>query len=118
MGAMSIPVHARVRAVPNFLVCLHAAHSVMEEQDAASAPSNVPPIEKSVPRANELFRPVNIALVELYWDIGEHVSRYIAAAEWRGRVVDRWPHASLAFIPSEALRSQTNSACGGSRSLC
>ena len=35
---MSIPVNAKVRAVPNFLVCLRAARAFMTEQDAASAP--------------------------------------------------------------------------------
>lgn len=35
------------------------------------------------------FRAVNIALIELYWQIGEHISRKIAAAEWGDGVVDR-----------------------------
>ena len=34
---MSIPVNAKVRAVPNFLACLRAARGFMVEQDAASA---------------------------------------------------------------------------------
>ena len=32
---------------------------------------------------------VNTALIELYWQIGEHISRKIAAAEWGDGVVDR-----------------------------
>lgn len=35
------------------------------------------------------FQAVNIALIELYWQIGEHISRKIAAAEWGDGVVDR-----------------------------
>lgn len=34
---MSIPVNARVRAVPNFLGCLRAARRFMEDQDTATA---------------------------------------------------------------------------------
>lgn len=32
---------------------------------------------------------VNTALIDLYWQIGEHISRKIAAAEWGEGVVDR-----------------------------
>ena len=35
------------------------------------------------------FQTVNIALIELYWQIGEQISRKIAAAEWGGGVVER-----------------------------
>ena len=35
---MSIPVNAKVRAVPNFLACLRGARGFLVEQDAASAP--------------------------------------------------------------------------------
>jgi predicted nuclease of restriction endonuclease-like (RecB) superfamily len=35
------------------------------------------------------FRAVNTTLIELYWQIGEHISRKIAAAEWGDGVVDR-----------------------------
>lgn len=35
------------------------------------------------------FQAVNVALIELYWQIGEHISRKIAAAEWGDGVVDR-----------------------------
>jgi predicted nuclease of restriction endonuclease-like (RecB) superfamily len=34
------------------------------------------------------YRAVNTTLIELYWQIGEHISRKIAAAEWGDGVVD------------------------------
>lgn len=48
---MSIPVNARVRAVPNFLVCLNAARSFMEVQDAASAPVRFKKLQAEVLKA-------------------------------------------------------------------
>ncbi|MBN8508591.1 MAG: DUF1016 family protein [Burkholderiales bacterium] len=35
------------------------------------------------------FQAVNTELIDLYWRIGEHISRKIAAAEWGDGVVDR-----------------------------
>jgi len=35
------------------------------------------------------FQAVNTALIELYWKVGEHISRKIAAAEWGDGVVPR-----------------------------
>ncbi len=35
------------------------------------------------------YQAVNTALIDLYWRIGEHISRKIAAAEWGDGVVDR-----------------------------
>jgi predicted nuclease of restriction endonuclease-like (RecB) superfamily len=35
------------------------------------------------------YQAVNTALIELYWQIGEHISRKFAAAEWGAGVVDR-----------------------------
>ncbi len=35
------------------------------------------------------FQAVNTALIELYWQVGEHISRKISAAEWGDGVVDR-----------------------------
>jgi predicted nuclease of restriction endonuclease-like (RecB) superfamily len=35
------------------------------------------------------YSAVNTTLIELYWQIGEHISRKIAAAEWGDGVVDR-----------------------------
>ncbi|WP_155736604.1 hypothetical protein [Variovorax paradoxus] len=52
---MSIPVNARVRAVPNFLVCLHAARSFMEAQDAASAPVRFKKLQAEVVKARALL---------------------------------------------------------------
>lgn len=52
---MSIPVNARVRAVPNFLACLHAARSFMEEQDAASASARFKKLQAEVVKARTLL---------------------------------------------------------------
>ena len=52
---MSIPVNARIRAVPNFLVCLHAARSFMEEQDAASASARFKKLQAEVVKARTLL---------------------------------------------------------------
>jgi hypothetical protein len=52
---VSIPVNARVRAVPNFLVCLHAARSFMEAQDAASAPVRFKKLQAEVVKARALL---------------------------------------------------------------
>ena len=35
------------------------------------------------------FQAVNATLIDLYWQIGEHISRKIAAAEWGDGVVDQ-----------------------------
>ncbi|MGN8084275.1 hypothetical protein [Variovorax sp. 22077] len=52
---MSIPVNARVRAVPNFLASLKAARSFMEEQDAASASARFKRLQAEVVKARELL---------------------------------------------------------------
>ena len=52
---MSIPTHARVGAVPNFLACLHAARRFMEEQDAASAPARFKRLQAEVLKARALL---------------------------------------------------------------
>lgn len=52
---MSIPVNARVRAVPNFLACLHAARRFMEEQDAASAALRFKKLQAEVAKARALL---------------------------------------------------------------
>jgi hypothetical protein len=52
---VSIPVNARVRAVPNFLVCLRAARGFMEEQDAASAPERFKKLQAEVVKARALL---------------------------------------------------------------
>jgi hypothetical protein len=61
------------------------------------------------------YQAVNTALIDLYWQIGEHISRKIAAAEWGDRVVDRLSPTSPARTPaSAASRGRTCSACGSS----
>lgn len=52
---MSIPVNARVRAVPSFLACLHAARHFMEEQDAATASSRFKKLQAEVTKARMLL---------------------------------------------------------------
>ena len=52
---MSIPVNARVRAVSNFLVCLHAARNFMEEQDAASVSVRFRKLQAEVVKARALL---------------------------------------------------------------
>ena len=52
---MSIPVNAKVRAVPNFLACLHTALSFMDAQDAASAPTRFKKLQAEVLKARALL---------------------------------------------------------------
>jgi hypothetical protein len=52
---VSIPVNARVRAVPGFLASLRAARGFMEEQDAASAPTRFGRLQAEVSKARALL---------------------------------------------------------------
>ena len=52
---MSIPVNAKVRAVPNFLACLRAARGLMVEQDAASAAARFEELQAELVRARSLL---------------------------------------------------------------
>ncbi|MEP6723481.1 MAG: hypothetical protein ABJA77_18720 [Variovorax sp.] len=52
---MSIPVHAKVRAVPNFLACLRAARTFMQEQDTGSAPVRFKKLQMELAKARELL---------------------------------------------------------------
>lgn len=52
---MSIPLNARVRAVPNFLACLRAARHFMDEQDAATAAPRFAKLQAEVTRAQALL---------------------------------------------------------------
>lgn len=52
---MSIPVNAKVRAVPNLLDCLRAARAVMVEQGAASAPARFKQLQSELVRARSLL---------------------------------------------------------------
>jgi hypothetical protein len=58
--------------------------STKEENEAFS--EIVGPIAASREKA---LQAVNTALIELYWKIGEIISRKIEAAEWGDAVVDR-----------------------------
>lgn len=52
---MSIPVNAKVRAVPNFLASLRAARAFMVEQDAASAPARFNRLQGELVKARGLL---------------------------------------------------------------
>jgi hypothetical protein len=52
---VSIPINAKIRAVPNFRVCLGAAHRFMVEQDAASAPARFEKLQAELVRARGLL---------------------------------------------------------------
>ena len=52
---MSIPVNAKVRAVPNFLTCLRAALGFMVDQDAASAPLRFERLQAELVKARALL---------------------------------------------------------------
>jgi hypothetical protein len=52
---VSIPVNARVRAVPNFLACLSAARAFMVEQDAHSAPARFEKLQADLVKARGLL---------------------------------------------------------------
>ena len=52
---MSIPVNAKVRAVPNFLACLRAARGFMVEQGAASAPARFEKLQAELVKARGLL---------------------------------------------------------------
>ena len=52
---MSIPVNAKVRAIPNFLACLRAARGFMALQDAASAPARFEKLQAELVKARGLL---------------------------------------------------------------
>ena len=58
---MSIPVNAKVRAVPNFLTCLQAARAFMQAQDAVSAPARFKKLQAQLVKARALlsFNPAS-----------------------------------------------------------
>jgi hypothetical protein len=52
---VSIPVDARIRAVPNFLTCLQVARGFMEAQDAASMPVRFQKLQAELVKARALL---------------------------------------------------------------
>lgn len=54
---------------------------------------------------------VNTTLIELYWQIGEHISRKIAAAEWGDGVVDQLARYLARTQPGQ--RGFTRRTCSG-----
>lgn len=55
----------------------------------ASADSFAPVIALIQAARSRAYQAVNTTLIDLYWQIGEHISRKIAAAEWGDGVVDQ-----------------------------
>lgn len=98
---MSIPVNARVRAVPNFLACLHTAHSFMQEQDARSAPARFKRLQTAVVKARELLsfapasgRPARFLDAKTGWgkfqaDQAKHFAQALGMPELRELVLTR-----------------------------
>lgn len=71
---MSIPVNARVRAVPNFLACLNASRAFMLQQDAATAAARFKRLQAEVNKARSLLafaptsgRPARFLLAQTGW---------------------------------------------------
>ncbi|WP_213958136.1 hypothetical protein [Variovorax sp. dw_954] len=52
---MSIPVNARVRAVPNFVECLRVAKDFMEQQDVDSASARFRKLQAGIVKARSLI---------------------------------------------------------------
>ena len=52
---MTLPVNAKVRAVPNFLACLRAVRDFMALQDAASAPARFEKLQAELVKARGLL---------------------------------------------------------------
>ena len=69
----------------------------MSKKDVRSLPNPTEPAEPGFDAIVSLIRAarqralqaVNTALIDLYWQIGEHISRKIAAAEWSDGVVEQ-----------------------------
>jgi hypothetical protein len=51
------------------------------------------------------FQAVNTTLIDLYWHVGEYISRKIEAAEWGYGIVHNWPSTS----------PELSQGCAGSR---
>ena len=71
---MTIPVNAKVRAVPNFLACLRAARGFMVSQDAASAPARFVRLQAELVKARGLLsfaptsgRPASFLAAKTGW---------------------------------------------------
>ena len=64
---------------------------------------------------NRALAAVNTALIDLYWRIGEYISRKLETAAWGEGVVEALRATSSATIrASEALPGATCSGCGSS----
>jgi hypothetical protein len=85
---VSIPVNARVRAVPNFLACLSAARDFMQAQDAETAPARFKTLQRELARARELLsfapasgRPARFLAARSGWGrLQAEQARQLAAA--------------------------------------
>lgn len=83
---------ARALAVPS-----GQRSSALTPDDDARFAEAVALIEAARSRA---YQAVNVELVSLYWQLGEHISRKIASAEWGDGVVDELAAALARRFPS------------------
>jgi DUF1016 N-terminal domain len=64
------------------------------------------------------YQAVNTTLIDLYWQIGEHISRRIAAAEWGDGVVTQLAaHIARSQPGLRGFTRRICSACGSSLRL-
>jgi len=54
------------------------------------------------------YQAVNTSLIELYWHIGEHISRKIASAEWGAGVVDELARQIATVYPGQRGFTRSN----------
>ena len=98
---MSLPVGARVWAVPNFLSGLARAHAFMAEQDAASAPARFKQLQAEMSKARALLsfapasgRPARFLDAQTQWgqfqaDQARQLARALRMPELRAFVLAR-----------------------------
>jgi hypothetical protein len=98
---VSVPVNARVRAVPNFVACLRTAHAFMAEQGAGTAPARFKNLQSHLVKARELLsfaptsgRPARFLSAETGWGRFQaqqalHFARLLAMPELRELVLAR-----------------------------
>jgi len=91
-GSVARASNARALAVPP----KRRSSALAPNEDARFAEA-VALIEAARGRA---YQAVNVELVSLYWQLGEHISRKIASAEWGDGVVDELAAALVRRFPS------------------
>ncbi len=98
---MSLPVNAKVRAVPNFLACLRAARAFLVQQDAGSAPARFEKLQADLVKARGLLafaptsgRPARFLDAKTGWgqfhaQQALQLARALGMTELRELVLDR-----------------------------